>query len=84
MTVEEAELEIDEYNDTRILDAQVTFSAEVGGELCALCERLIKIAHDSIEAMKKNLPFEPFGELDGIKSMPAYIMSRLKEFLPTS
>ena len=49
MTVEEAELEIDEYNDTQILDAQVTFAAEVGDELCASCERLTKIAHDSIE-----------------------------------
>lgn len=64
MTVEEAELEIDEYNDTQILDAQVTFSAEVGDELCASCERLTKIAHDSIEAMKNNQPFEPFGEFD--------------------
>ena len=53
MTVEEAELEIDGYNDTQILDAQVTFAAEVGDELCASCERLTKIAHDSIEAMKK-------------------------------
>ena len=73
MTVEEAELEMEEYNGILMDDAQDYFYEKVGRELCASCERLANIAYDSIEAMKKNLPFEPFGDFDSDEIARIYV-----------
>lgn len=64
MTIEEAELEMEEYNDILQQDAQDYFSEKVGRELSLSCERLERLARNSIEAIKNSLPFEPFGEFD--------------------
>lgn len=73
MTIEEAELEMEEYNGILQQDAQDYFSEKVGRELSLSCERLANIAYDSIQAMKKNQPFEPFGEFDSDEIARIYV-----------
>lgn len=73
MTIEEAELEMEEYNDILQQDAQDYFSEKVGRELSLSCERLEIFAQDSIEAMKNNQPFEPFGDFDSDEIARIYV-----------
>ena len=73
MTIEEAELEMEEYNDILQQDAQDYFSEKVGRELSLSCERLERLARNSIEAMKNNQPFEPFGDFDSDEIARIYV-----------
>lgn len=73
MTIEEAELEMEEYNDILQQDAQDYFSEKVGRELSLSCERLERFAQNSIEAMKNNQPFEPFGDFDSDEIARIYV-----------
>ena len=60
-------------NDILQQDAQDYFSEKVGRELSLSCERLERLARNSIEAMKNNQPFEPFGDFDSDEIARIYV-----------
>jgi hypothetical protein len=64
---------MEEYNDILQQDAQDYFSEKVGRELSLSCERLERLAQDSIEAMKNNQSFEPFGDFDSDEIARIYV-----------
>ena len=64
MTIEEAQSEIDDFNEDALNYAQEVFTEHIGREMVLSCNRFVAHAKNCIEAIKNKQPFEPFGCFD--------------------
>ena len=64
MTIDELNDEIDAANDSSLEEAQQAFTEEIGRELSASCDRLVKETRNRIDAIKRGESPRSFGAYD--------------------